>query len=71
MHQLAPFGIEAQSPDIFLTHLFQLDPPKMLAVLERQAAAMLRRPIGVEGILDRLTPFAPTFVQMVGGHRSS
>lgn len=62
---LAPFGVEAQHPDAFLTHLFHLDPAELLAVLERQAAATRRPAISVEDILGRLTPFAPTFVRLI------
>lgn len=67
---LAPFGIEAQEPDVFRTHFFHLDHARTLNVLERQAAAMKRQPIGVEGILNRRAPFAPTFVGLVRERRA-
>jgi hypothetical protein len=43
---LAPYGIEAQHPDEFVTHLFDLDPGGVCAAARDQRAALLnpRRP---------------------------
>jgi predicted nucleic acid-binding protein len=67
---LEPFGLEAQSPDVFLARLFHLDPDTMVELLERQAAALHRPPMAVDDILAKLFLFAPQFVHLVRHHRS-
>jgi predicted nucleic acid-binding protein len=62
---LAPFGIEAQAPDVFLTHLFHLFPVQMIQVLERQVAQRNRPPNQIEQVLDILARQTPQFVQLV------
>ena len=36
---LAPFGIEAQTPDEFMLHLIDLAPVRIITVIDHQAAA--------------------------------
>lgn len=66
---LAPFGIEAQSPDVFLTHLFHLFPVQMMQVLERQVAQRERPPIEIDQVLDILARQVPQFVQLARQRR--
>lgn len=67
---LAPFGIEVQSPDVFLTRLFHLDPAAMVGIIEYQAAFLRKPPMEVERILDKLLIFAPEFVRLVREYRA-
>jgi hypothetical protein len=59
---LAPFGIEAWSPDDFLTYLFNLDPDLMIAAIERQAA---QKTMDKSQVLDKLVGHAPTFIAAI------
>jgi len=67
---IEPFGVEAQSPDTFLTHLFHADAPALVDVIDRQAAALRRPPVPVEDILDKLSAFAPEFARLVHTYRA-
>lgn len=58
---LAPFGVEAQSPDRFLTHLFDIDPELVASVIVRQARALRQPPMTASDILDSLAKHAPKF----------
>jgi PIN domain len=49
---LAPYGIEAQHPDEFVTHLFDLDPGSVCAAVRDQRAALLNPPQTVAELLD-------------------
>jgi len=51
---LAPFNIEAQSPDIFVLHLLELEPGTVVSTIARQAAGLRRPPQTYEQLLDRL-----------------
>jgi len=51
---LEPYGIEAQSPDIFLLHLIDLSATAVAAVIERQAADLTNPPMSVTEVLQRL-----------------
>ncbi len=51
---LAPFGIEAQSPDDFVLHLLELAPSVVAATVELQASALRNPPQTASDILDRL-----------------
>lgn len=67
---LAPLGIEVQSPDVFLTHLFHLAPGVMVEIVEYQAAVLNKPPMEAERILDKLAIFAPEFVRLVRDWRA-
>jgi predicted nucleic acid-binding protein len=61
---LEPFGVEAQSPDEFLVHLFYFDPERVLQVLHVQAETLRKPPKTVEELLDTLMTHAPRFVSL-------
>ncbi len=58
-------GVEAQSPDSFLTDLFDFAPEAMVEILKSQAAALTRPPETVEDVLSALAVFAPSFAATV------
>jgi predicted nucleic acid-binding protein len=63
-----PAGIEAQSPDQFLSNLFDLDPDGVVALLRKQAAALKKPPYTFEQLLAAIGKFAPEFAAMVASH---
>jgi predicted nucleic acid-binding protein len=60
-----PSGIEAQSPDEFLCHLFDLNPEEMVAVVRKQAARLKKPPRSFEDVLGSLAKSAPRFAALV------
>lgn len=62
---LAPFEIEAQSPDRFLISLFLLAPEKMIELLIEQAASLRDPPMTVYEVLDALSLHVPLFASLV------
>lgn len=62
---LAPFNIEAQSPDEFLINLFDLDPRLMARLVVEQAARLRSPPMTVAQVLTYLERQAPTFAGLV------
>lgn len=60
-----PFGIEVQTPDEFLVHLFHLDPEATVDVLEEQASDKQRPPMTPDELLDSLDRSAPELVAEV------
>lgn len=62
---LAPYGIEAQHPDTFLTDLVDLAPEVMHQVIEEQAAALRNPPQTYDDILDNLTGQVPQFAALM------
>ena len=63
-----PDGIEAQSADIFLCNLFDLDPEGFIDMLREQAADLVKPPMTFEELLDRLSRSAPDLVDLVREH---
>jgi len=51
---LAPFGIEAQHPDVFIDYLFDLDAAAVVGAARRQRAQLKSPPMPVERHLDVL-----------------
>lgn len=51
---LAPYGIEVQHPDEFLTHLLGLAPGLVLATLQRLRQSLKHPPVAIEDYLARL-----------------
>lgn len=51
---LQTYGIEAQTPDVFVMHLIDLSSRAVLGVLEAQAAALKNPPMTIDELLDRL-----------------
>lgn len=64
-----PNGIEAQSPDVFLSNLFDLDPDGFVELLREQAADLVSPPMTFDDLLDRLGRNAPDMVAAVRQHR--
>lgn len=63
---LAPYAIEAQSPDEFLKNLFHVSPSVMNNIIIDQAADLQNPPVPVEVILDLLSAQqAPSFVELI------
>jgi predicted nucleic acid-binding protein len=62
---ISPFGIEAQSPDEFLVHLFYLAPQAMVKLIKGQASDLQNPPMSALGLLTTLKLHAPTFVELV------
>jgi predicted nucleic acid-binding protein len=60
-----PDGVEAQLPDDFLCHLFDLDPDVFVEMLREQAADLTRPPVSFEELLDRLGRVVPDLVTAV------
>lgn len=61
---LSPYFIEAQTPDTFLTHLFDLEPDVMLEVIE-SCGSERKNSISVDKFLQRLNRTVPNFVNQV------
>ena len=62
---LDPFGIEAQTPDEFLTYLFSLYPQRLVKILTEQAEDLVDPPMSVQEVLEELTLHAPRFVSNI------
>jgi predicted nucleic acid-binding protein len=60
-----PDGLEAQSPDEFLTHLIDLDPDGFLELLREQASDLQNPPVSLNGLLERLHRVVPDSVGQV------
>ncbi len=66
---LAPYGVEAQHPDDFLTDLYDLDPDTITAIIRGQAAALRKRPTSPQEVLTRLEQVGITqFARLVSAH---
>jgi predicted nucleic acid-binding protein len=63
-----PLAIEPLHPDNFLLDLYSLDSDGVLAVLERQAAALTRPPMTINDLLDCLAATVPSFAQALRAH---
>jgi PIN domain len=49
---LAPYGIEAQHPDEFVTHLFDLDPGAVCAAVRDQRNGLRNPPLTIDELLN-------------------
>lgn len=67
-HALAPYGIEAQSPNDFLLGLDDFAPSTMTDVLQRQAADLRNPPVPLDQLLDSLSRHAPSFAERMRTH---
>lgn len=63
-----PDGIEAQTPDEFLCSLFDLDPDRMMIVLEKICGRRRRPPNDVLSLID--ATLCSKFIALVGDHLS-
>jgi predicted nucleic acid-binding protein len=66
---LAPYNLEAQSPDEFLSDLHDLSPGTMARIVQDQARALQRPPLTVDELLDGLADQVPSFVEKVRAHQ--
>jgi hypothetical protein len=66
--QLEPFGIEAQHPDVFAMHLYDLNPGAVIGAARSQRQALLNPPESVEEFLQGLLDagFTETVSQLRG-----
>ncbi len=62
---LAPFDIEAQSPDDFLINLFHLGPYILIRILIDQANELRNPPRTVPELLETLELHVPIFIKLV------
>jgi hypothetical protein len=60
---LYPWNVEAQHPDLFLSHLFDLDPPLFLQIIEEQSGDLTD--VSVKDLLIGLRKHVPTFAAQV------
>lgn len=60
-----PDGIEAQSPDVFLYNLFDLDPSSFVELLHDQASDLINPPMSFDDLLLRLARVVPDLVAAV------
>ena len=63
-----PDGLEAQSPDEFLSNLFDLDPDGLVDLLRDQAAALKAPPRSFEEVVAALAKMVPGFAAAVSEH---
>jgi len=63
-----PTGMEAQSPDDFLVHLFDLNPDGVVELVKEQAKALRNPPRSLEELLSGLAKMVPDFAAAVRMH---
>jgi predicted nucleic acid-binding protein len=63
-----PEGLEAQSPDEFLSNLFDLDPEGFVEMLREQSADLVKPPVTFDELLERLSRVVPDLVAAVRLH---
>lgn len=68
--RVLPDGIEAQSPDEFLSNLFDLDPDGMVDLVRSQAKALRKPPRAFDELLRGLAKIVPDFAKSVADHAS-
>lgn len=62
---LAPWGIEAQHPDVFLTYLYESFPNAMVKLIRQQSQDLKNPPLSVAELLDKLSNQVPVFARKV------
>ena len=62
---LAPYEIRAQSPDAFLTDLFDAQPQRVTTIIIEQAAELTNPPKTVQQTLATLAQHLPAFTSLV------
>jgi hypothetical protein len=60
--------IEAQSPEVFLCNLFDLNPSLFVELLSEQAADLKNPPMKFDELLERLARVVPDFAAVVREH---
>jgi hypothetical protein len=66
--QTLPDGVVAQSPDEFLSNLFDLDPDGIVELLREQAAALNKPPRTFDEVVAALAKTVPAFAAAVLKH---
>ncbi len=66
-----PDGLEAQSPDEFLSNLFDLAPDALLEIVRSQAADLRRPPRTFEDVLRALDKSVPDFAASIRAHAAA
>jgi predicted nucleic acid-binding protein len=66
--QIVPNGVEAQSPDEFLSNLFDLDPDGIVELLRDQTAALKKPPRTFDEVVAALAKTVPAFAASVSKH---
>lgn len=62
---LVPFHIEAQHPDGFLSHLFELDPDRMRQAIMMHVEKLRNPPRSLDKVLETLAQHTPHFVSLL------
>jgi predicted nucleic acid-binding protein len=62
---LEPWDVQAQHPDVFLSHLYHIDQEAMVRVVLQQAQALKRPPMKLEELLVLLEAQVPKFVELL------
>lgn len=62
---LAPFGIKAQHPDVFLTNLNKNFTDTIVKVIQQQSQDLKNPPLSVTQLLDKLSKQVPEFASKV------
>lgn len=62
---LAPYAIEAQSADMFLQYIFDIEPQIMVRIIREQAADLTRPPRTVDQVLASLMTEVPGVVRAI------
>jgi len=62
---LAPWQIEAKSPDEFLTELYELYPQEVIAVLQQQSQSLKKPPMSFFELLELLSREVPSFISNI------
>ena len=62
---LVSYGVQAMSPDAFLTSLYDQHPDMLTQVVIGQASVLEKPPMTVWEVLDQVAVQAPTFAQLV------
>jgi hypothetical protein len=58
----SPGGIEAQSPDVFMSNLLDFHPVRFVELLREQAAALVNPPITFDDLLAHFARAVPDLV---------
>ena len=67
---LAPWNVEAQSPDQFLTYQYSLSPDRFINIIQQQSKGLKRSHKSVADVLDTLAQHAPNTIQLIKNERS-
>jgi len=63
--ELEPWNVKSMSSELFLCHLYNLDPKIMVQVIQRQASGLKKPPMTVAQLLNLLNREVPDFVAKI------